>query len=379
MKTVLRYASIIVALVGCREQVLSIDDQIASLPLETLPEVIHPANNPPSEPKRILGQYLFNDPIMSGEKDVACVTCHLPNAGYADGLDLSIGVRGVGQGPNRINNSNGLIPLLSRNSPTIVNVAYNGLISRTQNYDPLLAPMFWDGRRKSLETQCVGPPTVFNIMRGDGYAALATYDSIIARLKHIPEYVSLFSDAFGPNSITKENIVKAIAAFERTIISKNSPYDLYVRGDNSALSEIQKAGLQLFYGKGNCATCHSGPMFSDYNYYNLGIAYNEKNPTPDKGVGSKFLFRTPTLRNVSLTAPYMHNGVLLTLADVLNHYNLGTSANDESGTIEAKVQALELNEDEIGAIISFLDGLTDDSYDKEILTRVPSGLNPGGN
>jgi len=375
--------SLLVVLIGmasCREQVESVDDRIAQLKLETLPEVINPSNNTATPAKQLLGKYLFYDPILSGEKDVACVTCHLPNHGYADGLDLSIGVGGRGQGPDRVDYSNGRIPVNGRNSPSIVNTAFNGMISNNQSYDPLLAPMFWDGRKKSFESQCIGPPTVFNIMRGDRYTAALTYDSIIARLKKIPEYEMLFTEAFeGPNSITTENISKAIAAFERTIVSANSAYDLYVKGDRNALTYTQKIGVELFYGKANCATCHSGPMFSDYNYYNLGIAYNPKLVNPDKGVDSKFLFRTPSLRNVALTAPYMHNGMLVTLEDVLGHYISAASNNPDITTIDSKIRPLNLNQEEANAIIDFLNALTDDSYDKEMLTRVPSGLKPAGN
>ncbi|GHN01245.1 cytochrome-c peroxidase [Cytophagales bacterium WSM2-2] len=380
MRAVLCFLLIAASVAACREHVASADERIAEFQLETLPEVIHPADNPVTPSKRLLGKLLFYDPILSGEKDIACVTCHLPNRGYADGIDLSIGVGGKGQGPDRSDFSNGRIPLLGRNSQTIINVAYNGLISGSQKYDPMTAPMFWDGRRKSIEIQCIGPPTVFNIMLGDAYSSAVTYDSLVARLKKIPEYETLFSEAFGtPNSITKENIAKAIAAFERTIVSANSAYDRYVKGDRSALTDDEKLGLQLFYTKANCVTCHSGPMFSDYNYYNLGIAYNQKRPDPDKGVDNTFVFRTPSLRNIALTAPYMHDGVLQTLEEVMAHYARATSANSDITWIDPKIQPLNLSEKETAAIISFLRALTDDSYDREVLTRVPSGLKPGGN
>jgi cytochrome c peroxidase len=376
---VVGFIFIIMVFTSCREQVVSIDEKIASLQLETLPEIVHPSNNPPSNEKRQLGKMLFYDPILSGEKDIACATCHLPGHGYADGIDLSIGVGGIGQGTSRVDNSNGRVPILSRNSPTIVNTAFNGIISSRQNYDPLLAPMFWDGRKKSLESQCSGPPTTFNIMRGDKYSAALTYDSILARLHHIPEYELMFTNAFGANGITKENITKAIASFERTIVSTNSAYDRYVKGDKGALTDNQKIGLQLFYTKANCAACHSGPMFSDFNYYNLGIAYNPRSPTIDKGVGNQFLFRTPSLRNIALTAPYMHNGIFQTLQEVMNHYINADSSNPAINSIDSKIQKLNLSSAEISAITEFLNALTDDSYDQEIPERIPSGLKPGGN
>jgi cytochrome c peroxidase len=371
---------ITVALTSCSDQVESVDDRIALFDLETLPEVVFPANNPISNEKRALGKFLFYDPILSGEKDIACVTCHLPSHGYADGIDLSIGVGGRGQSIDRVDYSNGRIPIVGRNSITVVNVAYNGMISSSQHYDPLLAPMFWDGRKKSLENQCIGPTTSFSEMLGGNYTSSVAYDSIIARLQHIPEYDALFTEVFGtPNSITEENIVKAIAAFERTITSTNSAYDIYVKGNKNALSENQKFGLQLFYGKANCVTCHSGPMFSDYSYYNLGIEYNIKRQDPDKGVDNSFLFRTPSLRNVALTAPYMHNGVFKTLEEVMEHYVDANSDNPEIKNIDSKLQPLSLSEKESTAIIEFLKALTDESYDQEMLTRVPSGLKPAGN
>lgn len=367
-------------LISCSQQIESADDRIARFRLESLPEVVNPSSNSASDAKQILGKYLFYDPILSGEKDIACVTCHLPNLGYADGIDLSIGVGGKGQGPDRVDYSNGRVPILGRNSQSITNTAYNGMIATQQNYDPSLAYMFWDGRKKSLEIQCIGPPSTFNIMRGNGYSAEATYDSIVARLQKIPEYRQLFAGAFGPsNSITSDNISKAIAAFERTIVSNNSAFDRYVKGDKSALTNTQKLGLQLFYGKANCANCHSGPMFSDYNYYNIGIAYNSKRPDPDKGIDNKFLFRTPSLRNVALTAPYMHNGILPTLEAVLEHYVLGKSDNPDILSVDPKIQRLDLSTEEVAAIIQFMNALTDDSYDQQTLERVPSGLKPGGN
>jgi cytochrome c peroxidase len=366
--------------ITCQEQVVSPDDRISMLPLETLPEVRHPENNPASEEKRLLGKYLFYDPILSGEKDIACVTCHLPNLGYSDGIDLSIGVGGVGLGTDRADHSGGRIPINGRNSMTIINTAFNGIVSSHQSYDPLEAPMFWDGRRNSLETQSIGPPAGFNIMRGNAYGAAVTYDSIIKRLQRIPEYQLLFDEVFGgANSITTENIAKALAAFERSVISANSPYDRYVKGEKEALNKNQKLGLQLFFGKANCATCHSGPMFSDFSYYALGVPDNVKRSDTDKGAAGVYLFRTPSLRNAGLTAPYMHSGTMSTLEEVIHYYAAASSGNPEVKTIDTKVQPLELNEKEISNLVEFIHALTDDSYDQEFLTRVPSGLKPGGN
>jgi cytochrome c peroxidase len=170
---------IFVALIlgACTEQLVSPDDKLALLKLETLPEVTHPTNNATSAIKIKLGKYLFYDPILSGERDISCVTCHQPKYGYADGLGLPIGVGGQGKSTDRIDQSNGRIPIVGRNAPTILNASYNGLLSYHQKYNPLTAPMFWDGRRKSLESQSLGPPTSFNEMRGSAYKEDLTYDS----------------------------------------------------------------------------------------------------------------------------------------------------------------------------------------------------------
>jgi cytochrome c peroxidase len=363
---------------GCISEVEPLSSRTNALNLDGLPDVVHPAENASSESKVRLGKSLFWDPILSGEKDVACGTCHLPEYGYTDGLDLSIGVGGIGRGVLRIQTNNA-IPPTPRNTPSIINSAYNGLINSSQAYDPLDAVMFWDGRKKSLEGQCVPPLSSFNAMRGNAYPAAVANDSIIQRLKKIPGYVTAFEEVFGPGeSITVTNLAKAIAAFERSIVANNSPYDQYIRGNTEALTEQEQEGILLFFGKANCASCHSGPMFSDYNFYNLGVPYNNKIPA-DSGRNKAFLFRTPTLRNASLTAPYMHSGVYATLDEVLEHYNHGVSQNDAILGVDKKIKPLHLTAKEKQAIISFLQSLTDTQFDQEIPPTVPSGLNPGGN
>ncbi len=364
---------------GCDTDYESPVDQISLLRLETLPPVGDPTDNLSSPAKVKLGKMLFWDPILSGEKDITCATCHHPSLGYSDRLDLSIGVRGKGLGTTRIEKDSRGIPRVGRNAPTIINAAYNGLLSYHQSYDPQLAPMFWDGRRTSLESQSLGPPAAFNEMRGDAYEETLTYDSLVSRLRKIEAYADMFANAFDGDihSVNEENIGKAIAAFERTIISRNSPYDQFVNGRKEALTVEQQQGILLFFGKANCATCHSGPMFSDYNYYNLGIGDNEK-VGADLGLQQQRKFRTPTLRNITLTAPYMHNGVHKTLEDVMNYYNEGVSENPESEKIDAKIQNLKLSPEEISSIIRFMESLTDDSFDQSIPSSVPSGLPPGG-
>lgn len=367
-------------IIGCSYDEQLVDEKLVSLRLETLPPVADPADNISTPEKINLGKMLFWDPVLSGEKDVSCATCHHPNHGYGDDLDVAIGVGGEGVGASRKETASDRIPRVGRNSPTIINAAYNGLLSETQMYNPMLAPMFWDGRLNSLENQSLGPPTSYNEMRGEAYQVAYTYDTIVQRLKSIPEYVQKFSQVFsqGGKSISKENIGKAIASFERTIVSNDSRYDQYVFGNKEALSEEEKNGLILFYGKANCSNCHSGPMFSDYNYYNLGIEVNSKIGT-DKGLGEAYEFRTPTLRNVGLTGPYMHNGTHETLQEVMDYYNDGVSESDNIRNIDSKIKPLGLSNNEIRDIILFMEALTDDSFDKSIPSSVPSGLKPGGN
>jgi cytochrome c peroxidase len=150
-------------------------------------------------------------------------------------------------------------------------------------------------------------------------------------------------------------------------------------GDLEALTLSQKNGMLLFFGKANCATCHTGPMFSDFSLYNLGVADNEKLATPDLGVSGKRLFRTPSLRNISLTAPYMHNGTISTLKDVLEFYDTGSGSGGNTNDVSIKKRTLHLTADEQRDLLSFLETLTDGNYDKEVPTRVPSGLKPVGN
>jgi cytochrome c peroxidase len=371
---------------SCADQEQSLDDRIKLLKLETLPEVTHPANNPTSPDKVKLGKLLFFDPILSGEKDITCYTCHDPNRGYSEPLDLSIGPGGRGFGVNRIPGTGR--PRAIRNSTTIINSAFTGLTNGSHHLDVSDAPQTWAIIRRSLEAQTFGALGNNTHMRGvptPMYEAAAAPDSLAKRLKSIAEYVTLFNRAFPPtgnaSSVTRENLGKAVAAFERSVISNNSPYDQYVKGNLNALTEQQKRGLLLYYGKANCSNCHSGPMFSDYNLYNLGIKDHSLLSTPDLGSNSQRLFRTPSLRNVALTSPYMHNGTIPTLRKVIEFYNQGLPENPNvsPSDLSIKIKPLKLSSDEIDDILSFLNALTDDdSYDKEIPLSVPSGLKVGG-
>lgn len=363
---------------ACHYEEQEIAQQVEGLNLEPLPKVQHPENNQPNPAKKELGRLLFWDPILSGGKEVSCATCHHPKHGYADGLSQSIGVGGEGLGQHR-QETRPEIPRVGRNSPTVLNAAYNGLLNSGETYDPLAAPMFWDGRVRSLESQALRPPTSFNEMRGTAYTEEATYDSLLARLRTIPEYRQRFAEAFpgSQETISKAHIGKAIASFERTLVARNAPYDRYLRGQKEALSEEQLRGMELFFGKANCASCHSGPMFSDYNYYKLAVEASELTGL-DSGRNNAFRFRTPTLRNITETAPYMHNGQHETLREVMNYYNKGKAEQKGIGNVHPKIKPLNLSEKEMTDIIAFLRSLTDPDYDRQIPQQVPSGLPVGG-
>ena len=365
----------------------NLDEMISALDLQSLPSISTPADNPQSLEKVELGRLLFWDPIVGGHKDMACVTCHHPGLGYGDGLDLPIGVNGSGLGLDRTENTGGLVldnPIerVPRNAPTIINAAYNGLTSSNSGYDPSDSPMFWDGRLHALEGQCQGPPASRSEMRGDAYSEDDALDSIASRISAIPEYQSLFQQAFGPEGVTLVNITKAFAAFERAIVAVNSPYDQYLAGDLNALTDDQKEGLLLFNGKARCSNCHFGPMLSDYDFHTMGIPENPLSPNnPDMGKDDEYKFRTPTLRNVSITGPYMHNGMMSSLKDVVEFLNNGVSANENisNDMLANSMAPLNLTEKEIDQIVAFLESLTDTDFDKGVPTAVPSGLEVGGN
>lgn len=337
----------------------------------------YPANNPYSQEKEDLGRLLYWDPILSGTKDVACVSCHHPNLGYADGITLSQGVGGQGLGLNRSGGEK-----TRRNAPTVLNTAFNG-INVNGVYNPITAPMFWDNRAESLEEQALLPMLSKEEMRGNGITEAVIIDTLIQRLKAIPEYVSRFEQAFGNNDITQNKILAAIATFERGLIANNSRFDQYMRGDLNALTDFEIQGMNSFIGVG-CADCHSGPMFSDYELHTIGVRDNVT--PPDAGATNIFDFRTPTLRNLNLTAPYMHNGLHTSLEEVMEFYEDVADGDDDQRNVnvsqnqlDEEMQDLQLDDDQVEEIIAFLNTLNDDNFDKTIPQSVPSGLPVGGN
>jgi cytochrome c peroxidase len=281
--------------VACLATVLAFPPSIraASLvPLPPAPPV--PSGNLMTKDKIALGKRLFFDPRLSVNGSISCAFCHVPTAGYADPKPVSLGVGGKRGG---------------RNAPPVLNAAYFPL-------------QFWDGRAGSLEEQALGPLT------NPVEMANPDYRSIVLRLRRIREYRIMFARVFG-GQVSIDHVAQALSAFERTLVTPDSPYDRYMMGDKNALTAAQKRGLAIFRGKGRCAICHNGGLLSDLSYHNLGVPqtgpmrvdvgrYAVTHDPMDKGK-----FRTPTLRNVALTAPYMHDGAFRTLKEVVDFYDNG--------------------------------------------------------
>jgi len=340
-----------------------------------------PADNPATSAKVSLGRLLFWDPILSGNRDVACATCHHPKFGYAENLDVSIGVNGVGLGGARRFAAPNAIPFVKRNSQTILNTAFNG-IGQDGSYNPAAAPMFWDRRASGLEAQALIPIQTFEEMRGHAYTEERALETVVARLRAIPEYRQLFAEAFGRGQdVASENLGKALAAFQRSLLANRSPFDRYMRGDTGAMTAAQVRGMRRFEQVG-CILCHNGPMFSDFQVHTLSVPDNPKLPASDGGFESSYAFRTASLRNLAFTAPYMHSGAFSTLREVLDFYDRvrrrSRNPNVASNQLDPLLRELRDPDDRSGDLIEFLQALNDDAFDKTIPARVPSSLPPGG-
>ena len=370
----------------------AISNPLAQPRLAALPrDLPAPPDNPTTPARVALGRLLFWDPILAGNKDVACATCHHPDFGYSDGRDRSIGANGVGLGSTRAFAEGQASRPVKRNSQTILNVAFNGLAVETSAIASA-APMFWDLRVRSLEAQALEPIKAADEMRGNAYGENGAVAAVVARLAAIPEYRTLFARAFGGSKpVSDVNLGRALAAFQRTLVAANSPFDRYMRGDTTAMTAEQMRGMQQFQSIG-CVNCHSGPMLSDFAPRVLGVPDNARVPESDSGIEKSYAFRTPSLRNLSATAPYMHNGVFPTLGDVVNFYvrisrgRRGRGGNGGGGLnaqvsrdqIDPLARALDMRGRGQRDLIAFLEALDDPTFDKTIVDRVPSGLPVGG-
>ena len=350
-----------------------------------------PAENQGSAERVALGRLLFWDPILSGQKDVACATCHHPAFGYSDGLDLSLGANGIGLGSARVFAEGHPARLVKRNSQSVLNVAFNGLTTDARP-SPADAPMFWDVRVRSLELQALEPIKALEEMRGNAYGEARAIPAVLARLSANAEYRRLFERAFaGRQPVSEQNLARALAAFQRTLVAVNTPFDRYMRGDTTAMSPEQVRGMERFQSIG-CVNCHSGPMFSDFAAHVLAVPDNPKLPESDSGVNTTYAFRTASLRNLSVTAPYMHNGVFSSLPEVIGFYQRISRGGGRRGGQAARGVNAQVSRDQIdplarqlnmrgrgqGELIAFLRALDDPGFDRTVPERVPSGLPVGG-
>jgi cytochrome c peroxidase len=303
---------------------ISVDDILVP-DIGPLPSVVPaPATNLMYKGKIELGKQLYFDGRLSKSGQVPCAFCHIPATGFADPRQTSIGFAGR---------------LGGRNAPTVYNSAFNPV-------------QFWDGRAGSLEEQAIGP--IHNPIE-----MAETHETVVPKIAKIPGYQKQFRAVFGKDA-SLQSIAEAIAAFERSVISTNSPFDLYTMGDPKAMDEAAIRGLALFKGKGRCILCHNGPNLTDNKFYNLGVPqvgslkvdlgrYAVTRLERDKGA-----FKTPTLRSITETAPYMHDGVFSTLEEVIDFLDKGGEPNPNLSPL---LKPLGLSAEEKKDLIEFLKAL----------------------
>ena len=299
-----------------------------------LPRAETPSDNQPTVETVALGRKLFYETKLSADGTVACASCHDPASGFADPRRVSVGVGGK---------------LGTRNAPTILNAAYSPV-------------QFWDGRAKTLEEQAGGPienPVEMNM----------PHDACVAKLGSNSTYVKLFEAAFGPGPISMEMVGKAIASFERTLLSGNSPFDRYFfGGDLKAISPAAIRGLEIFNNakKGNCSVCHKigeqNAPFTDGKFHNIGVGIGTDGELTDLGryeqtkdERDKGAFKTPTLRNIAQTGPYMHDGKQATLKEVVDFYVGGGTSNQY---LDKEIKELKLSGQERADLVAFMETLT---------------------
>lgn len=330
---------------------------------------VEPRNNIGEVSKVELGYLLFFDPILSNDKSTSCASCHHPDYGMADGLTKGVGLGGRGYGAQRL----GTGPLLARNTPSIFNVAFNSF-------------QFWDGRVATLEEQVLVPLFAEDEMNQQNLSEL------LKRLRAIPKYRELFAKAFGFNSpqdgreINLQNIARAISAFERKLNITETAYDHFYKGKDDALTTEQLRGMVVFFGQGQCVICHIPPHFHDGVLSSIGTTASPEKNAPldsDPGFGAVIrrqdgfgMFKTPGLRNVEKTAPYMHNGAFKTLEEVVEFYNDGGGRGRglDVYSQDSKVAKLDLSDQQKKDLVAFLKSLSDLTPPPTAPAGVPSGL-----
>lgn len=292
-------------------------------------EVPFPATNPYTPEKAALGKALYFDPRLSGAENMNCASCHNPSFGWEVPTKTPVGAQNV---------------RLGRQAPTILNTAWRH-------------PFFWDGRAGSAEEQAKGPieaPAEMNL----------PLKVAVQRLSAIPAYKSWFEEAFPGDGVTPDTIAAAIATFERTVVASYSPFDKWVDGDERAIPESAKRGFELFNGKAQCAGCHSGWDFTDNQFHDIGTSYMDigRANVDSSNPLALYAFKTPSLRDIAMRAPYMHSGELATLRDVLEHYVSGGVNRASRSPLMSKI---ELSDREIEDLIAFMNSLTGE---KQVVT-----------
>jgi cytochrome c peroxidase len=283
-----------------------------------------PKDNPLTEAKVRLGRRLFFDPILSADGTVSCASCHDPSHGLAGKARLAVGIKGQS---------------MPRNAPSLWNRAYGNAF-------------FWDGRESSLEDQAMRPIESSNEMGG-------TIQGAVERLRASKEYTAIFEAVF-MDGVTANNLAKSLASFERVLLSGNSRVDRFRNGQVRALSDSERHGLWLYESRGGCWRCHSGPNFTDESFHNTGVSWSQPpidlgRFTVTKKDSDRGRFKTPTLRNVALTAPYMHDGSLATLEEVVDSYNRGGGKNPY---LDGAIAPLGLSAEEKKDLVAFLKALS---------------------
>jgi len=285
-----------------------------------------PADNPLTPAKVALGERLFFEPLLSADEKLSCSSCHKPEHAFSDTVAVSAGVYGR-RG--------------TRNAPSIVNAAYGD-------------SFFWDGRAATLEDQALQPIQAPNEMD-------MSLDSVLQRLGGKPEYRERFAAAFPDGEVSAPNLARAIASYVRTLRSGDSPFDRFFAGDSNALSTEARDGFRLFVGRARCSLCHAGPTLMDQSFHNTGVAWRD-GMLVDSGraavTGARDAlgaFKTPSLRNVERTAPYMHDGSITTLEEVVEFYNDGGTPNPYQ---DPDIRPLNLDASERSALLAFLRSLS---------------------
>jgi cytochrome c peroxidase len=307
-------------------------DAIRPLPggLGVLPAPPQDPENPSTPAKIALGKQLFEDTRLSGDESLSCASCHPKEMGYAEAVPFSEGAEGKP---------------MPRHTPTLLNAAYYRYIN-------------WDGKFTST-TQLVHA-----IMANPRNMNMQDEAVLTVRLESVPAYRALFREVFG-GPATKQRVAQALDAYVRTLTTPNSPFDRYAAGNKNALTDAQKRGLTLFVGKAECTMCHRGPNFADDQFHALGLGGHDPGRFNVTGAeADRNAFKTPTIRNVSLTAPYMHDGSLPTLRDVIDFYDAGGGRQPKS----VLLRRLNLTETEKSDLVAFLESLTGEVEKRETQT-----------